>query len=318
MDNPLVSIIIPVYNGEDYISYAIESCLKQTYKNIEVIVINDGSVDNTKNIIDDYVSKNNNIKLISIENAGVSNARNLGIRSSLGEYLMFLDADDRLCSWAVEDLLNMILDYNADISVGQSSVVTSLSADISKNEASEIIVWKEIEPLKHSVEDHPYTYSACAKLYRKQKIENIFFDIRYRINEDSLFFFMCCTRQPEVVITTETVYLCYQSLNSASRSEFSSKKLDIGLVLEEKKGILKQLYPEWDDKIYNLEIKSKMTLLVQLLSSRGYRHVEKECIKYIIKHKNHFLPATEFDKKWFSIIIHHLYYPFKLYKRVKR
>ena len=318
MNNSLVSIIIPAYNAELYIRYSLELCLKQTYKNIEVIVINDGSTDNTQNIVDEYISNHSNIKLISIKNAGVSNARNMGIKHSSGEYLMFLDADDQLCSWAVEDLLNVIATHSADIVVGGTTAIKSLSDDICRGASSQIIIWEGLEPLKNAIEDHPFANAVWAKIYRKKKIENIFFDTRCRIHEDSLFFFMCCTREPKVVITDEVIHKCYISPNSASRSKFSEKKLDILLAAEEKKKIIEKEYPQFRHEIYNLMIKAKMAVLLQLLSTKGYRCLEKECISYIIKNKKYFIPAIKLDKKWFFIITHHLYYVYKWYKLKKR
>lgn len=317
MDNHLISIIIPAYNAELYISHSLESCLEQTYSNIEIIVINDGSDDNTENIVNDYVSNYSNIKLISIENSGVSTARNIGINSSSGEYLMFLDADDILCPWAVEHLLDIILIEKADIAIGESISTTNLLDNISKNESIQTTVWNGTEALQKSLADHPLTYSVWAKLYRKEKITDVFFDAKYRIHEDSLFFFMCCTKEPKVIITNEVVHQYYASPDSASRSKFSEKKLDILLVSTEKGNIIQKLYPQFNHMLYNLMIKSKMALLNTLLSSSGYNHIEKECINYIIKYKKYFVPATSFDKKWFFIITHHLYYIFKWYKSKK-
>lgn len=96
MDNPKISVIIPVYNGEQFIETAINSVINQTYTNYEIIVVNDGSVDNTREIVNKIAFKNEKIKLINKENAGVSVARNIGVRETTGEYLTFLDADDKL------------------------------------------------------------------------------------------------------------------------------------------------------------------------------------------------------------------------------
>ena len=90
---PLISIIVPVYNCEEYIEKCIDSILHQTYQNFELIVINDGSKDNTLEKLKKYINKNK-ITIISIENNGVSNARNLGIKNSKGDYICFIDSDE--------------------------------------------------------------------------------------------------------------------------------------------------------------------------------------------------------------------------------
>ena len=107
----LVSIIIPTYNRQDFIGCAIESCLNQTYKDIEIIIIDDGSTDNTKNIIDGYIDKNENkIKYIVKENSGVSSSRNIGIKLSKGEFIQFLDSDDFMEETKVEKHVRLLKD----------------------------------------------------------------------------------------------------------------------------------------------------------------------------------------------------------------
>ena len=91
-----ISIIVPVYNVENYLERCVESILKQTYTNFELLLINDGSTDQSGDLCDQLVSKNENIKVFHLENAGVSNARNVGIQNSTGEWITFIDSDDFL------------------------------------------------------------------------------------------------------------------------------------------------------------------------------------------------------------------------------
>ena len=93
-ENPKISLIIPVYNVELYLRKSLDSAINQTFKDVEIIAVNDGSTDSSYEILKEYKSKYNNIKVISIKNSGLSNARNVGIRESKGEYLAFLDSDD--------------------------------------------------------------------------------------------------------------------------------------------------------------------------------------------------------------------------------
>lgn len=109
--NGMVSVIVPVYNGARFISEAIQSALDQTYKNLEVIVINDGSTDNTKNIVDEFIHKDSRVKLINQINSGVSAARNEGIRCSKGEFIALLDHDDL---WLPEKLAEQIPLFNIE------------------------------------------------------------------------------------------------------------------------------------------------------------------------------------------------------------
>ncbi len=109
----LISIIIPVYNAEKYLEKCIESAIGQTYKNIEIIAINDGSTDKSLNILTEYTRKDNRIKIINIDNCGISAVRNIGIRAAIGEYICFLDSDDYIDKKLLENLHKYIdLDYD--------------------------------------------------------------------------------------------------------------------------------------------------------------------------------------------------------------
>lgn len=110
-----ISIIMPVYNSEKYLSKAINSVLEQTYKNIELILIDDGSTDNSLNILKEYENKDSRIKVFRQENAGQFKARNMGIKVSEGEYITFLDSDDWLEPNMIETMIKLQLVYNADI-----------------------------------------------------------------------------------------------------------------------------------------------------------------------------------------------------------
>ena len=108
MNNPLVSIVIPVYNGEKYISETIDSVLNQTISNIELIVVNDGSIDNTMELLLDKQRKDTRIRLINKANSGVCSTRNVGIKNSNGTYIAFLDADDLWESDNLEEKIEAI------------------------------------------------------------------------------------------------------------------------------------------------------------------------------------------------------------------
>ena len=113
---PLISIIIPAYNIENYIAKCLDSLLNQTYKNLEIIVVDDGSSDNTGKIVDDYVLRYKNIKAIHKKNGGVSSARNSGIDVANGEYIGFVDGDDIVDKEMFEILMDNAIKYEADIS----------------------------------------------------------------------------------------------------------------------------------------------------------------------------------------------------------
>ena len=113
--NELVSIVVPIYNTEQYISKCIESLINQTYKNLEIILIDDGSTDNSFNICKKYQKEDERIKLFHKENGGVSSARNYGIKKATGEYICFCDSDDYYSLEALTIMTDTIRDSNADL-----------------------------------------------------------------------------------------------------------------------------------------------------------------------------------------------------------
>lgn len=115
MENILISIIIPIYNSEAYLSQCLESVLNQTYKNIEVICINDGSTDGSADILDYYKKNDSRVKVVSIENGGISNARNTGHNYVTGQYIMYIDSDDWIEPDTCEKALNVAKNYDADV-----------------------------------------------------------------------------------------------------------------------------------------------------------------------------------------------------------
>lgn len=111
----LISVIVPMYNVEDYIGKCLESLIKQTYKNLEIIVIDDGSTDQSAIIVKRYAADDNRIKIYSFVNAGISEARNRGLRLAQGEYIAFVDSDDWVAENMYSKLLEYALKYNLDM-----------------------------------------------------------------------------------------------------------------------------------------------------------------------------------------------------------
>lgn len=115
MKDNLISIIIPTFNAEKTIARCLDSILNQTYKQLEIIIINDGSKDKTQSILEFYSKKDKRINIINKKNTGVSDTRNIGLEKAKGHYLMFIDADDYLALNAIEELYNLAKEYDTDI-----------------------------------------------------------------------------------------------------------------------------------------------------------------------------------------------------------
>ncbi len=224
----LISIIVPIYNTEKYLHNCIDSIIRQTYMEIEIILINDGSTDNSGNICDEYAKKDKRIRVFHNANGGLSNARNFGVQKSNGEYVTFVDSDDSIESDFVETLVFLCKKHGADIvqcnrcynneNKGVESDVESVYSNI---EAQYLLFGKDYIPTVNST---------CKLINRK-----IFDDIKFeegRIHEDEIIIHRMLYFANKVVYINKRMYVVNRSENSITRSEFSLKKLDYIYALE--------------------------------------------------------------------------------------
>ena len=133
MNNPLVSIIIPVYNSEAFLDKCIQSATNQSYKNIEVILVNDGSTDSSGKMCDDYALNDNRIKVIHKTNGGLVSSRKTGLKASTGEYVLYIDGDDWIELDLIEYYMNQVLNFNADVVLSSHIVNLEGRTDILPN-----------------------------------------------------------------------------------------------------------------------------------------------------------------------------------------
>lgn len=186
MDSPLISIIIPIYNVEKFLSECLDSVQAQTYRNLEIICINDGSPDNSTNIVLEYQNYDPRITLINKENGGLSDARNVGIERAKGEYIFFLDSDDLLDPSCIEFLLVLAKKTSSQISSCEFGLFTDgkYKADSIKNR--NILEGKAFEVYKQSYLNDNLRVSlniACAKLYDRILFKEVRYPLR-KLNED--------------------------------------------------------------------------------------------------------------------------------------
>ena len=140
----MISVVVPVYNVEKYLHYAMESLLKQTYKNFEIILVNDGSTDNSGKLCDKYSEKYSNVKVFHKENGGLSDARNFGVKKAKGEFITFLDPDDYLEAYSLELLAGIQekLNLNPIVKIDDGFLDISLR-NIEKSKFNEIDILTE-------------------------------------------------------------------------------------------------------------------------------------------------------------------------------
>ncbi len=187
-ERPLVSFIIPIFNTEKFVGRAIESILQQTYNNIEVILVDDGSTDKSGEICKRYAEIDSRVKLVCQRNSGVSAARNAGLDICKGEYVQFVDSDDEIEKKMTETLVNEIKKYNCDIVICGFSLIGHEKKDI----RIDTCLYDRNEFLILSYTDTkvtPLVWSSCNMIFKNSYLQenNLRFDSFYDIGEDGLF-----------------------------------------------------------------------------------------------------------------------------------
>lgn len=315
----LISVIVPAYNSEKWLTECCESVLRQTYRNIELIVINDGSTDNTHNLLNEILQWDKRIHVIHTDNGGVCRARNMGLDAANGDYIAFLDSDDILQDNALALLYSSIQKEAADIAVGWKTNMKSDGTELGCPYNRTHAIWTEKQALEQALLDHPATYTVWGKLYRKELISDIRFVEGKKVHEDSFFVFECLLKQPKVVVAEDIVIRYRLSENSASRGAFSEKVFDILYFAERKKALIDKEYPEYLPLAENMIAKAYMALLWNLLKTNDpkYRETEKLAIKNVLERKKYYRTAIKSDAKLFWILSHHMYDVYKFLYRIR-
>ncbi|WP_295156254.1 glycosyltransferase family 2 protein [uncultured Brachyspira sp.] len=242
-----VSVIIPIYNVEKYLSKCLDSIINQTLKDIEIICINDCSTDNSENIIKEYIKKDNRIKLINHnENQGLGFARNTGIYNSTSNYLVFIDSDDFVSSNFAEELYNTALKYDADI------VFTNNIYTVNENKYyikpyyhNRLKKWKKDfkdkcfegisnfnvnTPEKENTPEYPLAV-AWNKLYKKEFLEEKkLLYTKVRLAEDVDMFYRILANSPKICYNNNAKYYYLQRSTSLAGSIHTAKQIPIAIL----------------------------------------------------------------------------------------
>ena len=299
--NKLISIIVPVYNAERYLDRCINSLINQTYKNIEIILINDGSSDRSGEICNEYSAKDERIIAIHKKNEGVSSARNVGLEYAKGEYIAFCDADDWIEEDMYEILANLIDSSNSQLVFCHFSTDETIKTEtnydntiISKEYAIELIL-----------SDEKIAGYLWNKLFSRTLIygnEKLLFEKDIHILEDQLFVIRCMNRCNNVVVTTKQLYHYEQNEGSALNSKMSEKSISavrareyIYLELKHKCESKEVLYLAWSQMMKSCGVIAKKILFNNIVIEKKIYITQ---IKQIIKrYKNDFNIGRDFSIK---------------------
>lgn len=222
-----VSVIVPIYNVEKYIGKCILSIIEQTYKNLEIILVDDGSLDDSGNIADEYATRDNRIKVLHKTNAGVSAARNSGLDAATGDFVCFSDGDDYVMPNYVEHLLKLCLTYHADVAYTVDMYTTFHNEHIANNQVKVITP----EDATENILCYKVPIGVYSKLFNREFLvkNNIRFLEDVYIGEGFNFNTACFQRANKVVMSNERIYFYRRDNEASAMTKFKAAKCQMAL-----------------------------------------------------------------------------------------
>ena len=289
----LISIIVPIYNAEKYIKKTLDAITAQTYKNIEIILINDGSTDNTLNIINKYNDKR--IKVITTPNMNVSNARNTGLKEARGEYISFIDSDDLINKDYIAALYDSLKVTNSDYAHASISVEREGTNGYISNDSTKLI---KITNPKQAYLKMDTKFAVWGKLFKKELIKDIKFDEIPRF-EDFKYMWKVSKKAKKVVITSDAIYRYIER----TKDSLTQKSYD-----NTNKELIKHAYEVLEDMNYQDDAKRffygciLFNILLFLksynpnnINNKYYKEIF-ECIKLLEYYKEYQFNILEFNE----------------------
>lgn len=242
MSDELISVIVPVYNVEKYLNRCIESIINQTYKNLEIILVDDGSPDNCPAMCDEWGKKDNRIKVIHQKNAGAGAARNVGLDLANGDFIGVIDSDDYIDIHMYEHLIDLFED-DVDITecdytyVNDTNFEFDFRLDFKKSKVS------SQEAMKLNIQDKKFKQIAPIKLFRKSVLK----DIRYPIGnliDDEFFTYKAIGNSRNLVCSDLILYAYLQNEHSVMHEKFDLRRLEAIKAQVEKQHYLQEKFPD--------------------------------------------------------------------------
>ena len=281
MSEPLISVIVPVYNAEKYLRKCVASIRAQTYQNLEIILVDDGSHDKSAELCDVLALEDSRIVVIHKENGGAASARNTGIDAMHGDYAGFVDADDWIAPEMYEVLLQRMIEEKAQISCCGAAIVKG----------------KEISEYFNPNLDVKFTVGgidAQLELIRNSRITNVMWDKLYAAEifdglrqktgvylDDLAVQYLFIAKAERVTYTARPMYYWYQSENSITRGNFSTRFFDWITSTEERLAFYRKNFPACVPAAYNQYITLCMSLLLMTWKLPEWKTQNKDLVRRI-------------------------------------
>lgn len=284
--NPLVSIILPIYNIEKYLTKCMESILGQSYINLEIIMVDDGSTDSCSRLCDDYKKADNRIVVFHKTNGGLSDARNYGIKRAKGEYITCVDPDDYVDIDYVQYLVELVSKYETKMSICQHRVIFD-NGKVKENGKPGDECLKTVKCLERMLYHDVIDTSAWAKLYHRSLFDTVEYP-KGKIFEDIGTTYALMMQCDEIAVGYESKYNYIFHNNSIVNSSFKTSKLDMLEMTDKMARDVCEVYPELNKAVKRRQVYARFSTLNQMLDvdEPEYINIRKDIIAFIFKNKN--------------------------------
>lgn len=290
----LISVIIPVYNVENYLEKCIDSVLKQTYKEMEIILVDDGSTDTSGKLCDKYRNLDHRIKVYHKKNGGLSDARNYGIHYATGKYITFIDSDDIVYKDLISELYFLIKEYKADISICDPIHIFN-NREYYFLPRTRIEVFNKQQSIKELLYQRSFLVSAWGKLYSKEIFDNIKFP-KGMLFEDVAIMYKLFYSSKKIIYSDAKYYGYMHRENSITTKNFSKSDLDILKICDDLTFFAKK-NPEYDAAVRAYTVNANLRVFLNAPQDNFYKPYITNCKKYIAKNKQKVLKDKKIRKK---------------------
>ena len=296
MKDPILSVIVPVYNVENYLNRCVDSILTQTFSDFEVILVNDGSKDNSGTLCDQYAREDPRVRVLHKANGGLSDARNAGIDAARGGYLCFIDSDDYIEPEMLEELYRLAKSHEADVSVcGICDCYES--GRYPQSDSDREYVLSGVEALQYTLAGRELPGSVCTKLIRRELCEHHRF-LKGRTYEDAFYTPELLLQARKVAATTKSLYNYWHREDSITTRPFSEKNMDVVDAYDYTLQVVRERCPELTAVAEFRLLWANFVVLDKMLATNGYEKLPQygPVVAYLKKNWRKIVGNPHFQK----------------------